>query len=334
MDPWGELGIMPVALIIGITGQDGIYLAKMLLQKDYQVYGLSSNTRSIKAMKFHEMFPEVKLLEGNLKDQESLVAAIALSKPTEIYNLGGVSFVAQSLAEPEMTADITGLGAMRLFEAVRVLNLASSVKIYQASSSEMFGRTSIFPQNELTAFAPRNPYGVAKTFAHLSAINYRELYGLNISIGILYNHESEFRGYEYVTRKISSNVAKIKLGMQTKFSLGGLDSRRDWGFAGDYVEAMWNMTSNGFNDTFVISSGIDHSVREFLHLALKAAELEENVEKYVSYDASLIRPTEANTLVGDSRKAANLLKWKAKTSFGDLVSGMVEADLRIESSKS
>jgi GDPmannose 4,6-dehydratase len=270
------------------------------------------------------------MLEGNLLDQKSLELAITESAPKEIYNLGGLSFVGRSFAEPELTANTTGIGALRVFEAIKKLGLDSSVNVYQASSSEMFGGTPEAPQNEQTPFSPRNPYGVAKTFAHLSAVNYREIYGMNISIGILYNHESEIRGHEYVTRKISSNVAKIKLGYQENFSLGDLSAKRDWGFAGDYVEAMWLMTSRGSNETFVISSGVGHSVNDFLTLALRAADLDGDIDKYVQHDVSFSRPIETNLLLGDSSKAKESLGWNAKTTFEQLVTLMVEADLKIE----
>jgi len=321
---------MQSALVIGITGQDGIYLTKLLIQKGYNVSGLTSSIRSQRALNFMRIFPSVKMIEGNLLDQKSLESAVLQSAPNEIYNLGGLSFVGRSFVEPELTANITGLGALRLFEAIIKLKLNSSVKIYQASSSEMFGSTPKAPQNEQTPFSPRNPYGVAKTFAHLSAVNYREIYGLNISIGILYNHESEFRGHEYVTRKISSNVAKIKLGYQENFSLGNLSAKRDWGFAGDYVEAMWLMTSRGSNETFVISTGITHTVSDFLTLALHAAELDGDVNKYVKHDSSFSRPIETNQLLGDSSKAREGLGWSAKTTFQQLVKLMVDADLGIE----
>ena len=236
-----------------------------------------------------------------------------------------------SFEQPELTANITGLGTLRLLEAIRKVGMTSTTRIYQASSSEMFGKVRETPQNELTPFHPRSPYGVSKTFAHYTCVNYREAYGMHASCGILFNHEGEYRGHEFVTRKITSNIAKIKLGKQTRFSLGDLSPRRDWGYAGDYVEAMWLMLQQDVPDDYVIATGVTHSVRDFVEAALRAAELEVNVEKYVDFDQTMIRPSEVDLLVGDASKAKKNLKWESKTSFEELVTLMVENDLRCES---
>jgi GDPmannose 4,6-dehydratase len=237
-----------------------------------------------------------------------------------------------SFSQPELTANVTGLGTLRILEAVRKANLETKTRIYQASSSEMFGKVQQTPQNENTPFYPRSPYGVAKTFAHYTCINYREAYNMHVSSGILFNHEGEYRGKEFVTRKISSNVAKIKLGKQKKFSLGSLDPKRDWGYAGDYVEAMWMMVQNKEPETFVIATGVTHSVREFLEEALKVAGLKGDVEQYVDLDKSMIRPSEVDLLVGDSTKAKEKLGWTTKVDFSKLVQIMVENDLKLEAS--
>jgi GDPmannose 4,6-dehydratase len=256
-----------------------------------------------------------------------------VSQPDEVYNLGAISFVGMSFQQPELTANITGLGTLRLLEAVRSCNLDQSVKFYQASSSEMFGKVLETPQTEKTPFYPRSPYGVAKTFAHYSCVNYREAYNMHVSSGILFNHEGEYRGYEFVTRKITSNLAKIKLGKLKKFSLGSLDPKRDWGYAGDFVEAMWLMTQHKTADTFVISTGVTHSVREFIQIALQKVGLDDDIEKYVDFDKNMIRPSEVDLLVGDSTKAFTELGWKPKTDLNKLIEIMIENDLRIESNR-
>jgi GDPmannose 4,6-dehydratase len=324
---------MTTALITGITGQDGHHLTKFLLEKGYKIFGLVNGQRNFNEISFVERFPEVQLIRGDLADFSSLISVMKVSQPNEVYNLGAISFVGMSFQQPELTANITGLGTLRLLEAVRSCNLDQSVKFYQASSSEMFGKVLETPQTEKTPFYPRSPYGVAKTFAHYSCVNYREAYNMHVSSGILFNHEGEYRGYEFVTRKITSNLAKIKLGKLKKFSLGSLDPKRDWGYAGDFVEAMWLMTQHKTADTFVISTGVTHSVREFIQIALQKVGLDDDIEKYIDFDKNMIRPSEVDLLVGDSTKAFAELGWKPKTDLNKLIEIMIENDLRIESSR-
>jgi GDPmannose 4,6-dehydratase len=321
------------ALITGITGQDGHHLTEFLLSKGYEVHGLVNGQRNSREEGFVKLFPEAKLYRGDLTDFSSLLQVIDSVQPDEVYNLGAISFVGLSFQQPELTANITGLGTLRLLEAIRKSGQAEKVRFYQASSSEMFGKVRETPQNELTPFHPRSPYGVAKTFAHYTCVNYREAYGMHISSGILFNHEGEYRGHEFVTRKITSNIAKIKLGLQKKFSLGDLSPRRDWGYAGDYVEAMWLMTQQEKPDDYVIATGETHSVSEFVTTALAAAELYRPIHDYVDFDQEMIRPSEVDVLVGDASKAAEKLNWKAKTGFEELVRIMIQNDLEIESGK-
>jgi GDPmannose 4,6-dehydratase len=318
------------ALITGITGQDGHHLTKFLLEKDYVVFGLVNGQHNFNEIQFRKLFPQVDLLRGDLTDLSSLISVIKVADPDEIYNLGAISFVGMSFQQPELTANVTGLGALRLLEAIRGYGKTDSIKFYQASSSEMFGKVVESPQNELTPFYPRSPYGVAKTFAHYSCINYREAYNMHISSGILFNHEGEFRGYEFVTRKITSNIAKIKLGKQKKFKLGSLEPKRDWGYAGDYVEAMWLMTQQAVPSTYVIATGKAHSVRNFVEIALEISGLKGEIEKYVEFDQTLIRPSEVDLLIGDPTKAKIELGWEAKTNLQKLIEIMLENDLRIE----
>lgn len=322
---------MKTALITGITGQDGHHLTKLLLSKGYEVHGLVNGQRNAREESFSNLFPEAKLHRGDLTDLSSLLQVVNKVQPNEIYNLGAISFVGLSFQQPELTANITGLGSLRLLESVRKLGGEKSIRIYQASSSEMFGKVRQTPQNELTPFHPRSPYGVAKTFAHYTCVNYREAYDMHVSCGILFNHEGEFRGHEFVTRKITSNIAKIKLGKISKFSLGDLTPKRDWGYAGDYVEAMWLMVQQEKPNDFVIATGKTWSVREFVEESLKAADLEVNVEKYVDYDLAMIRPAEVNLLVGDPTKAKLELNWVPKTNFESLVNLMYKNDFAIES---
>jgi GDPmannose 4,6-dehydratase len=253
------------------------------------------------------------------------------TQPDEIYNLGAISFVGMSFQQPELTANITGLGVLRLLEAIRSSKMTNSVKVYQASSSEMFGKVRAVPQDELTPFYPRSPYGVAKVFAHQACVNYREAYGMHISCGILFNHEGERRGPEFVTRKISQGVARIALGLQESITLGDLTPKRDWGYAGDYVVAMWKMLQQEIPDDYVIATGETHSVRDFVELALKAANLDGKVEDYVLQDSKFFRPSEVDLLVGDASKAKAKLDWEPTLSFSDLVYKMVESDLALES---
>ena len=324
---------MKTALITGITGQDGHHLTKFLLSAGYNVAGLVNGQRNSREDSFSSLFPEVKLVQGDLTDFSSLLQIVHEIQPDEIYNLGAISFVGLSFKQPELTANVTGLGALRLLEAVRKVGGEKSIRFYQASSSEMFGKVRATPQNELTPFHPRSPYGVAKAFAHYTCVNYREAYDMHISSGILFNHEGEYRGHEFVTRKITSNVARIKLGIQDSFTLGDLTPQRDWGYAGDYVEAMWKMTQVDEAGDFVIATGQTRSVRDFVVAALIAAGLEPDVEKYVSYDMTMKRPSEVDLLVGDASKAKRELGWEPKTTFEELVGLMVENDLSIELKK-
>lgn len=324
---------MRKALITGITGQDGQHLTQFLLGKNYEVYGFLFDIEQVRNSQFAQRFPSVKLIQGDLANSTSVIDAINFSQPDEIYNLGAITFVGDSFKIPEVTANITGLGTLRILEAIRNSEFRENVKFYQASSSEMFGKVLETPQTENTPFNPQSPYAIAKTFAHYSSVNYRDSYGIHASSGILFNHEGEFRGYEFVTRKITSNVAKIKLKKQLKFSLGKLSPKRDWGYAGDYVEAMWLMTQQDRADTFVISTGTSHSVEQFVETALEVAGLEKNVSRYVDFDQEMVRPSEVEALVGDSSKAEKILGWKPKTDFKRLVEIMVENDLKIEASK-
>lgn len=324
---------MRKALITGITGQDGQHLTQFLLEKDYEVFGFLFNIEEVKNLQFAQRFPSVKLVQGDLANSTSIIDALTFAQPDEIYNLGAITFVGDSFKIPEITANITGLGALRILEAIRISKFREQVKFYQASSSEMFGKVLETPQCENTPFNPQSPYATAKTFAHYSSVNYRESYGIHASSGILFNHEGEFRGYEFVTRKITSNVAKIKLKKQLKFSLGKLSPKRDWGYAGDYVEAMWLMTQQDKADTFVISTGISHSVEQFVETALEVAGLEKNISRYVDFDEEMVRPSEVEALVGDSSKANKILGWKPQTDFKRLVEIMIENDLKIEASK-
>jgi GDPmannose 4,6-dehydratase len=306
---------MKRALITGVTGQDGHHLTKLLIEKGYSVFGIVNGQRNSREKSFTSLFPSVKLYKGDLTDFSSLLQIVSDVNPDEIYNLGAISFVGMSFAQPELTANVTGLGTLRLLEAVRKSGLTNSVKFYQASSSEMFGKVRETPQNELTPFHPRSPYGVAKAFSHYTCVNYRESYGMHISSGILFNHEGEYRGHEFVTRKITSNVAKIKLGLIDHFSLGDLSPKRDWGYAGDYVHAMWLMTQQDSPDDYVIATGKTHSVGEFVLEALKVAGLELKIEKFVKFDNHMISPAEVDLLIGDASKARDKLGWIPKVTF-------------------
>lgn len=319
---------MKTALITGITGQDSFHLTELLLGKEYKIYGLLYGIKTPRAIEFSKKFPNVVLIEGNLTDSSSLIKSIEISKPDEIYNLGGISFVGLSFKEPELTANVTGLGPLRLLEAIRTLGLEKTIKFYQASSSEMFGKVLHAPQNEFTSFSPQSPYGSAKAYAHQICVNYRESYGMHISCGILFNHEGEYRREEYVTRKITKGVADIVNKRIKKISLGNLESKRDWGYAGDYVEAMWLMLQQQNPDDYVIATGVTHSVREFLELAISFAGLKGTVEDYVEVDEDLIRPVDVDLLVGDATKARHTLGWSPKVNFEDLVKKMVNHDLK------
>jgi GDPmannose 4,6-dehydratase len=324
---------MPRALITGVTGQDGKHLSELLLSKGYEVYGMVNGQRNDDSSLLTAEIPDVIQVRGDLTDSSSLVRVLDETKPDEVYNLGAISFVGMSFQQPELTANITGLGVLRLLEAVRATKMESATKIYQASSSEMFGKVQQVPQNESTPFYPRSPYGVSKVFAHQACVNYREAYGMHISCGILFNHEGERRGPEFVTRKISQGVARISLGAENYINLGDLTPKRDWGYAGDYVEAMWLMLQQDDPDDYVIATGETHSVREFIIEALKVANLDGTPEDYVKQDSRFMRPSEVDLLVGDASKAREKLGWTPKVHFKDLVKLMVSHDIEAESRK-
>lgn len=319
---------MKTALITGITGQDGFHLSELLLKYDYKIYGLLNGQRKSRAIEFSKKFPEIELIEGDLTDFSSLIRAVDHAKPDEIYNLGAISFVGLSFKQPELTANVTGLGPLRLLEAIRTLGCEKSVKFYQASSSEMFGKVQQVPQNEKTIFYPRSPYGVAKVYAHQICVNYRESYGMHVSCGILFNHEGEYRGEEFVTRKITKGVAEIKRGNISHIRLGTLEPRRDWGYAGDYVEAMRLMLQQEKPDDYVIATGVTHSIRNFLDSALQIAGLKGAADDYVIIDNNFVRPAEVDLLIGDASKAKKVLGWVPKVDFQQLVKKMVEFDLK------
>ncbi len=325
---------MKRALITGITGQDGRYLAEFLSGQDYQVFGVVRGQNNPKAQMIQEENPALELVEGDLTDLSSLIAVIEQVQPDEVYNLGAISFVQLSFRQPELTADITGLGVLRMLEAVRIVGGAENnpMRFYQASSSEMFGKVRETPQNERTAFHPRSPYGVAKVFGHNVTVNYREAYGLHASSGILFNHESPRRGLEFVTRKITNSLARIKLGLQDSISLGNLESARDWGFAGDYVEAMWKMLQQDTPDDYVVATGETHTIRDFLDVAFRIAGYDD-WEPFVSHDTRFERPTEVDLLMGDASKASKELGWTPKVGFEELVERMYEHDLAWERTK-
>ena len=319
---------MKRALITGITGQDGFHLTELLQSKGYKIFGLLNGQRNSRVLEFSNKFPDVKMLEGDLTDFSSLMRAIDVSKPNELYNLGAISFVALSFKQPELTTNVNGLGPLRLLEAIRTLGAEREIKFYQASSSEMFGKVLQVPQNEATPFYPRSPYGVAKVYAHQICVNYRESYGMHVSCGILFNHEGEYRGEEFVTRKITKSVAKIVQGKLDKIRLGTLEPKRDWGFAGDYVEAIWLMVQQQTPGDFVVATGKAHSVRDFLYLAIKAAGLKGDPEDYVIIDDNYKRPAEVDHLVGDASKAKKVLGWEPKVNFEDLVLRMLNHDMK------
>lgn len=319
---------MTRALITGITGQDGYYLSKLLLEKGYEVYGLVRGQNNPKIEFLKQELPEVKILTGDLLDTSSLIRALGASQPDEFYNLGAISFVAYSWENASLTSDVTGKGVLNALEAVRLHagDDIAKVKFYQASSSEMFGKVQQVPQREETLLWPRSPYGVAKVFGHYMTINYRESYGMHASSGILFNHESPMRGPEFVTRKISLAVARIAAGLQDTISLGNLDAKRDWGFAGDYVDAMWRMLQQPEGDDFVVSTNETHSVREYLDVAFEHVGISD-WEKHVYQDPAFFRPAEVDLLIGDSTKAREKLGWEPKVSFPELVRMMVDADV-------
>ena len=322
--------MMKRALITGITGQDGLYLSELLLEKNYEVFGLIRGQNNPKKDLVNKIIPGIKLIDGDLTDSSSLLRALEISNPEKINNLGAISFVAYSWNQIQLTSQVTALGVVNILEAIRTWagNNIDKVKFYQASSSEMFGKVQETPQTERTLLWPRSPYGVAKSFGHHMTINFRESYGLHASSGILFNHESPRRGPEFVTRKISLGVAKIARGLSDQIVLGNLDAKRDWGFAGDYVEAMWKMLQEPSADDYVIATGETHSVREFVQIAFEYANIP-NWEKYVKLSNEFLRPAEVDYLVGNSEKARKKLNWSPKVSFKELVHMMVESDLEL-----
>ena len=325
---------MPRAFITGITGQDGQHLAEFLHSKGYQVFGMLKGQNNPRAHQIRDEFPFVELVPGDLADLSSLVAALEYSKPDEVYNLGAISFVPMSFGQTELTSNITGLGVMRMLEAVRMVGGTQNNKIrfYQASSSEMFGKVREVPQTELTPFHPRSPYGCAKVFGHDITVNYRESYDIFACSGILFNHEGPRRGLEFVTRKISNTAARIKLGLQDELVMGNLDAKRDWGYAGDYVRAMWLMLQQDQPDDYVVATGEMHSVEEFLTVAFAEAGLDD-WHKYVRQDPKFFRPAEVDLLIGDPKKAQDKLGWVREVDFPTLVKMMVRHDLQWEESK-
>jgi GDPmannose 4,6-dehydratase len=312
------------ALITGITGQDGSYLAELLLEKGYDVCGMVRRASVEKFERIEHLRGRIRLEQADLLDQLSLIELVKKFRPHEIYNLAAQSFVPTSWSQPMLTAEFDAVGVTRLLEAVRLVD--PTIRFYQASSSEMFGKVREVPQRETTPFHPRSPYGVAKVYGHFITVNYRESYGIFACCGILFNHESPRRGLEFVTRKVTHAVAQIKLGLARELRLGNLDAKRDWGFAGDYVEAMWRMLQQPEPDDYVVATGENHSVRELVELAF--AHVGFDWQKYVHLDPSLIRPAEVDTLIGDPAKARATLGWKPNVSFVELVRMMVDADLK------
>ncbi len=317
------------ALITGITGQDGSFLAEFLLEQGYRVVGMTRRTSTDVHERIQHLVDRIEIVSGDLLDQSSITSIVAAIRPHEIYNLAAQSFVPTSWQQPVLTGEFTALGVTRVLESIRAVD--KSIKFYQASSSEMFGKVHAVPQSETTPFYPRSPYGVAKVYGHWITVNYRESYDMFAASGILFNHESQRRGREFVTRKISDGVARIKLGLANELRLGNLDAQRDWGFAGDYVRAMWLMLQQDRADDYVVATGRTHAVREFVRLAFGAVDLD--WERYVVVDPRYYRPAEVDLLVGDASKAVRELKWQPEVSFEQLVELMVRADLeRLRSS--
>ncbi len=319
---------MPKALITGITGQDASYLAEFLLEKGYEVYGTTRRSSTVNNERIKHIEDRIHILSGDLLDQSSLVSALQVSQPDEVYNLAAQSFVKASWDQPVLTGEFTAIGVTRILEAVR--NVNPRIKFYQASSSEMFGKVLEVPQKETTRFYPRSPYGVAKVYGHYITLNYRESFDMFACSGILFNHESPRRGLEFVTRKISHAVARISLGKQDKLELGNLEAKRDWGYAGDYVEAMWMMLQQEKPDDYVVATGEAHSVQEFVEIAFSCVGVSDWQKYVVSNVDAHLRPAEVDHLIGDATKARNELGWKPKTSFRELVEMMVKADLERE----
>ncbi len=314
------------ALITGITGQDGLYLSELLLAKGYEVFGLIRGQNNPKYELVRETVPDVKLLTGDLTDLSSLMRALESSTPAEVYNLGAISFVAYSWENARVTSDVTGMGVLNILEAIRLYDPSNSVRFYQASSSEMFGKVQQVPQTEETLLWPRSPYGVAKVYGHYMTINYRESYGMHASSGILFNHESPRRGPEFVTRKVTQAVSRISLGLQDTITMGNLDAKRDWGFAGDYVEAMWRMLQQDEADDYVISTNETHTIGELLDVAFARVGIDD-WSTLVVQDPRFMRPAEVDLLIGDCSKAQDKLGWKPTVGFTQLVEMMVDSDL-------
>ena len=316
---------MPTALITGVTGQDGSYLAEFLLEKGYNVIGMVRRTSTVNFHRIAHIQDQITLVPGDLGDQVSLIHILEEHQPEEVYNLAAQSFVQTSWNQPVFTGDVTALGVTRILDAIRIVN--PQIRYYQASSSEMFGKVREVPQRETTPFYPRSPYGVAKVYGHWITVNYRESYGMHATSGILFNHESPRRGLEFVTRKITYHVAQIKLGLTDELRLGNLDARRDWGYAGDYVQAMWLMLQQDSPDDYVIATGETHSVEEFLEAAFGCVNLD--WRDYVVQDERFMRPAEVDLLVGDPSKAGRQLGWEPHVSFAELVKMMVDADIKM-----
>ncbi|HKG54695.1 MAG TPA: GDP-mannose 4,6-dehydratase [Anaerolineales bacterium] len=315
---------MPTALITGITGQDGSYLAELLLSKGYRVIGVARRSSTVTYERIEHLLDDITVVQGDLHDQGSLLALLEEYEPTEVYNLAAQSFVPTSWNQPALTGEITALGVTRMLEAIRFVN--PKIRFYQASSSEMFGKVVEVPQCETTSFYPRSPYGVAKVYGHWITVNYRESFNMFASSGILFNHESPRRGLEFVTRKISDGVARIKLGQAKELHLGNLEAQRDWGFAGDYVEAMWRVLQHDKPDNFVVGMGETHSVREFCEIAFAQVDLDYN--DYVVQDERFYRPAEVDLLISDPSKVRSVLGWEPAIGFKELVTMMVESDMR------
>ncbi len=312
-----------VALITGITGQDGSYLAEFLLNKGYKVYGMVRRASVDKYERIAHIMDKVELIQGDLLDQYSLISVLKQAQPSEVYNLAAQSFVPTSWAQPVLTSEFTAIGVTRMLESIRLVN--PKIRFYQASSSEMYGKVRETPQTELTPFYPRSPYGVAKVYGHYITVNYRESYDLFAVSGILFNHESPRRGLEFVTRKVTDGVARIKLGLSNELRLGNLDARRDWGFAGDYVQAMWLMLQQDTPDDYVISTGETHTVQELVEVAFERAGLD--WKRHVKIDKAFMRPAEVDLLIGDPTKAEKQLGWKPTVSFQQMIHMMVDADI-------
>lgn len=325
---------MPRAFITGITGQDGQHLAEFLHGKGYEVFGMMKGQNNPRALQIRDEFPYVELVPGDLADLTSLVSALEHVRPDEVYNLGAVSFVAISFNQAELTSNITGLGVLRMLEAIRIVGGSQNnpIRFYQASSSEMFGKVREVPQTELTPFHPRSPYGCAKVFGHDITVNYRESYGIFACSGILFNHEGPRRGLEFVTRKITNTAARIKLGLETELVMGNLDAKRDWGYAGDYVRAMWMMLQQDQPDDYVVATGETHSIEEFLTLAFEEVGLGD-WRPYVRQDPRFFRPAEVDLLIGDPTKAQDKLGWRREVDFPGLVKMMVAHDLATEEAR-